>query len=188
MNILYVHGFGSKYDPHGDKAVALHELGTVYGINLDYSQGSQTVLEQASQAVRDLDIDLVVGTSMGGWCAAQVGHRLGLPFVSVNPCTHPSTMLSKYLGTHTDHYGREFTLTESTLVSYPDMPLSGYGLILLDMGDEVIDSTGTLDYLAGSFRVVSYPGGDHRFQHMPASIDTIEQFYNLAAASHGVDG
>ena len=42
MKILYIHGFGSHYDPSKSKVQTLQSLGVVIGINLDYCEGFET--------------------------------------------------------------------------------------------------------------------------------------------------
>lgn len=182
MNILYVHGFGSKFDPDSEKVNALKQLGVVHGIELDYTQGAITVLEQTKHAVLEQEIDLLVGTSMGGWCVSEVGSVSRIPFVAINPCIYPRKMLQKYIGENIDHYGRGYVFTEETCASFTNFALDGNGLILLDSGDEVINANETAKALSGVYRTHMFMGGNHRFAHMQESLSVINRFYKAVVA------
>lgn len=187
LNILYVHGFGSKFDHGSDKVRALTQLGTVHGVDVDYTQGPSIVLQQAKQIVSDKHIDLLVGTSMGGWCVSEIGSSLGIPFVAINPCIHPRVMLQKYIGKNTDHYGRSYVFTAETCWSYTDFSLDGCGLILLDRGDEVIDANATAVLLTDRYRVHVFDGGNHRFEHIAESLELIDSFYVSSGLIYGAE-
>ncbi|MEO1945163.1 MAG: YqiA/YcfP family alpha/beta fold hydrolase, partial [Candidatus Thioglobus sp.] len=45
-----------------------------------------------------LGIDLLVGTSMGGYMVAAIGDKLGVPFVAINPAIEPRESLKKTPG------------------------------------------------------------------------------------------
>ena len=53
---------------------------------------------------------------------------------------------------------------------------SGFGLVFLDEGDELIDSFVSRKYLEEYYKVITYTGGTHRFEHIPESISIIEEF------------
>ena len=180
MRILYIHGFGSIFDSNSDKVVALSSLGDVLGIDIDYTQSPDVIHSKILEKVLEHQVDLIVGTSMGGYFAARVGASTGIPFVACNPSIEPEIALLKYVGTHTDYYGREYTLTEEVVNMYNPFVTHGRGLILLDKGDELFDSTKTCEALKDSYDVRMYDGGNHRFTHMNDAIVIIESFYNDA--------
>lgn len=176
MNILYVHGFGSQFDPESRKSLALGNLGEVFGINLDYTQPFRQILEQCKEEILAQDIDLVVGTSMGGYTVCVLGVELGIPFVAINPARNPSVALRKYLGPGVDHNGREFTLEQEVLDEYEPLPLQPQvkGLVLLDQDDEVINANLTLRMTENVYPTYMFPGGSHRFDHMTESLGYIK--------------
>ena len=176
MKILYIHGFGSRFDRSSEKVQALEDLGPVYGVNLHYPDGYARNKHECIEIVRAFDIDLVVGTSMGGYMAAQIGTERNLPFVCINPAISPNPMLRKYVGTHVDYHGREYTMTEDAVESYPPMSIAGDGLILLDMGDDVIDAHETVAQLERYYDIVTFHGGSHRFDNIVDSLPIIERF------------
>ena len=74
MNVTYVHGYGSHFDLDNPKVTALTRLGPISGPYLNYQRDTaarnvQVVVDRCI----DAKTDLVVGTSMGGWIAAEVG-------------------------------------------------------------------------------------------------------------------
>lgn len=180
MRILYVHGFGSKFDPSLPKVKELMKLGAVYGVNVDYlASGSDLprhdVISSIIEVVIDKEIDLIVGTSMGGWAAAVVGCATGIPFVAANPVLSPSKVLPK------------LNVSTARAASYEDFPLEGcQGLILLDEGDDLLDSKETFERLKPHYLVNMFAGGSHRFDHMEDSLDLIELFVN-SSFGYGVE-
>jgi len=187
MKILYIHGFGSQYDPEHEKIKLLETLGTVVGVNVDYCKGFRSAFETVINAVLDGDIDLIVGTSMGGYMAAHVGAETGTPFVSLNPAIQPSISLQKWLGTFTDFSGNDKCLTEATVKNYPDIIQEGYGLVIVETADEIINAHDTMELLSDVFRVEYFAGGSHRFTHMEAALPMIQEHYNMNKASNGTN-
>lgn len=123
------------------------------------------------------NIDLVVGTSMGGYMAALVSGFT--PFAAINPATNPREQLRKYLGTGIDHTGREYTMTEKVLEEMPDFRVSGDGIIFLDEGDEVIDSAITKSIMSRYYPVIMFEGGNHRFEHMDEAIGYMNSLHGV---------
>lgn len=177
MKILYIHGFGSKFDPESPKIKSLEKLGTVHGVDLDYTQGYLPCIQEVMRVVYSQKIDLIVGTSMGGYMANMAGVGTGIKFVSINPARDPAVALRKYLGTHVDHYGREFTLEESKLEDYGPFVLdsNAHGLVLLDEADEVINSHLTQRLTQDVYPTHMFPGGSHRFEHMEEALLLIKE-------------
>ncbi|WP_152206982.1 YqiA/YcfP family alpha/beta fold hydrolase [Marinobacter changyiensis] len=186
MNIYYCHGFASRFDPGSSKLELLSELGPVYGHDMDYTQPADEVVHQCIDKLIGADIDIVVGTSMGGWLASVVGSRTGIPFVAINPAITPSQTLMKHVGKGVDYQGNEYELTASAVKSYGSLPKDGCGLILLDEGDDVIDWRETYSTYHERFSVVSFPGGSHRFDHMEAALPLIQNFFDRSSLVYGL--
>ena len=185
MNILYIHGFGSSYDPEHEKIKALETLGTVSGVNVDYCAGFTAVYERALAAVMDNDINLVVGTSMGGYLAAHVASKAGVPFVSLNPVIVPSITLQKWVGNFVDFKGNEHSLSKRTATSYPDIATEGAGLVVVETADEVLSASDTVDALDKVFNVHVMVGGSHRFTHINEALPLIKNHYEMASITLG---
>jgi len=185
MKILYVHGFGSQYDPTHEKIQALETLGTVVGVNVDYCAGFQIAYQTVLDQVIGEDIDLIVGTSMGGYMAAHVGNATGTPFVALNPATTPSETLKKWLGTFVNYTGTSMYLSASAAESYPDIVQEGCGLVVVEYADEVIHAWDTVKLLKNVFHVEGYQGGSHRFSNMTRVLPLISKHYEMAQLTYG---
>ena len=189
MNILYTHGFGSKFDANGDKVKELSIIGTVMGVDVDYAMGSQNVSDKAKEVIQHKHIDLIVGCSMGGWLAAKMGCLFGIPFVALNPCIKPSVILASVPSDGIYYTGEKYVLTPSVIASYDDIAVkNGCGLVLLDDGDEFLDSNETAEYLENIYKVIRFSGGTHRFSHMKESLKLITNFMDRFNADHGLVG
>lgn len=186
MNILYIHGFGSSFDPNSKKVTALKTLGNVYGIDIDWTLHSEVNIKKILKRIIEVDADLLVGTSMGGWGAATVGSDCGIPFVAINPVTNPAESLKKYIGKGLNYDNEtEYNLTLETVESYRPIAQTGYGLILLDEGDDVISAHNTSELLNSTYRINMFKGGSHRFEHIDDSIPLIKEHYNKGLVSYG---
>ncbi|XKH00394.1 hypothetical protein LG325_09810 [Marinobacter nauticus] len=176
LNIFYCHGFASCFDPDKPKVQTLGRLGPVHGCDIEYTRPAEEVLMRTIEKGDLANVDVIVGTSMGGWLAASLGASLGIPFVAINPAVDPSATLRKYIGSGVDFQGKTYTLEEDAVASYWPISTKGQGLILLDEGDEVIDAHHTQSVLGDHYEVILFPGGDHRFAHMEEALPAIEAF------------
>lgn len=184
MKILYIHGFGSKFDPNHVKIQALETLGKVIGINVDYCKGFKSVFKDVIHKVTTEKVSLIVGTSMGGYMAALVGSTASVPFVALNPATSPSNDLLQWEGIFTDYNGESHYLSESIISNYPDIVTEGWGLIIVESGDEVISANDTINKLSDYFQVEKFSGGEHQFTHIDKAIPLIEQHYLYVVANY----
>lgn len=187
MNILYIHGWGSEFDSGSNKVTQLSRLGSVVGPNLDYTQGLRAVLDECKGWIQEHDIDLIVGTSLGGYTASHLGARTGLPFVAVNPAINPRESLEKYLGEGVDHVGHQYHLRPEVIADLPLFNMNGFGLVLLDMDDEVLDSSLTAEFIGSRYPVVTFQGGSHRFEHMEDSLGYVQNLVNNAQTIYGLE-
>lgn len=175
MNIMYIHGFGSTFSPTNEKVIALGTLGNVTGPDIDYTRHPIEIFIELSQYTVDHNIDVIVGTSLGGFFASAVGTAMSLPFAMINPSVQPWETLKKFAGTHTNFAGKVYTLTLDTIEKYHQFPSPtyGFGLVLLDAGDEIIDPVYTQQLFYNIYPVVVFEGGNHRFVHIEESLDHI---------------
>lgn len=183
-NILYLHGFASSYNPESEKIRSLRSLGNVFGINLDYTQGQDAVIESVKQSVYEYDIDYLIGTSMGGWLSSVVSSKLDIPFFALNPVISPSKNLQKYVGTNTDYAGNTYTLTSETVKSYDDFAKDARGVVFVNMGDEVIDSEETFEYTSPYYIVIRLQGGNHQFTNVDDITEKLQDQISLFNSIH----
>lgn len=178
INILYVHGFGSQVDPNSDKRIALAKVADVAAVAPDYTTPYDAVMRKVQPYLAG--VDLLLGTSMGGFLVTRLAENTGIPFVAINPVLQTRKTLSKYIGTHQYHTGRTFSLSKETVGTYPDfLPCAGKGMVLLDMGDELLDSQETKVVLEPLMTVHTFAGGSHRFSHMDEALPLIKSFITV---------
>lgn len=200
MKIMYIHGFGSEFKADHPKVQELvssmpdyvveeDKPVEVVGISIDYS--TENPVEKVINSPEFEGVDLIVGTSMGGWTASMVGVRVGLPWVAINPALRPSVTLAKYVmkpgeTPEVDFAGREIRLSEDHLKTtyFMNFCTSG-GMVILDRGDELFDADETVAYVRSNAKVVVFNGGSHRFDHMKEAIPHIARHWNVSIA-HGV--
>lgn len=187
MKILYIHGFGSRYDPGHVKIKSLEQLGTVVGVDVNYCKGFKSSFDSIMSVIVSENVDLIVGTSMGGYMAAHVGAKAGIPFVALNPATQPSVTLQKWIGTFTDYSGKDQCLSEATATSFPDITQEGAGLVIVESSDEIINASETVDLLEHVFNVEQFKGGSHRFVHIENALPLIKQHYLQSSINYGID-
>jgi uncharacterized protein len=187
--ILYLHGFNSSYSP--EKVKALSKIGEVIGIDYNtydtYNNIHSYLLREITKLSPDPDDTLIVGTSLGGFWAAEMASYLALPSVIINPCYDPANMLQKYVGNQTNHKtGKVTKFNIESCLSYSGMKTQDNSytilpLLLLDMADEVIDSYRTKYIFEESFPSKFFEGGNHRFAHMNESLEEISNYLNYCS-------
>ena len=183
MKLLYLHGFGSKYDKFSDKIKSLSKISEVIGIDLDYSQSYDQVLSSVLSYIGDgSGIDGVIGTSLGGWLSSQVSYHIDKPCISINPSLTPSISMLRYVGEGVTYYGSSYNLSVDVCGTYDAdyQTMVRECLVLLDASDEVLDSA--VSYAKFKeyphIKCHMFDGGSHRFEHMEESLSIIEDFIN----------
>jgi predicted esterase YcpF (UPF0227 family) len=174
MKIFYIHGFGSCFK-NSDKIETLSRNHEVTGLTYDTTDSPYKNFKLLAEA--SYESELIIGTSLGGWYAALVGTETGKPFVSINPAVEPQRSLNKYIGTGIDYCGNYYTLNQETVKEYDRIRTDGYGMVLVDESDEVINPN-DIDKIDHNFEVHKFSGGSHRFEHIEESLHLIESFFN----------
>jgi predicted esterase YcpF (UPF0227 family) len=188
MLYVYLHGFNSAFNPEANKVRSISSLGEVTGITYDTFASYDEIFSHITSKVQNNIIDDItfVGTSLGGFWAAQMGKHYGCPSVIINPCHDPNFMLSRYESSEMkNYYSDEYNvLTREVIDSYkskhicgPDKTYKYLPLVLLDMGDEVINSRETILTL-NEFPMRCFKNGSHRFDHIEESIQYIREYLN----------
>jgi predicted esterase YcpF (UPF0227 family) len=181
--ILFIHGFRSC--GLGVKSEALRDyFGADQVLTPDLPHDPAQAIDLLERLIAQHPVDLLVGSSLGGYYATWLNRGHTYPAVLVNPAVAPYALLDDYLGEHEDCHGKKFELTAShlqTLRSFhrPRLRDDERYLVLLQSGDEVLDYRQAAAYYA-HFEVVVEPGGDHRFQqfenHLPRIAEWRAQF------------
>lgn len=92
-NVLYVHGYGSNGNSNTAKLLKkyLGEKINVHTISYNQSKPYEA-LKMIKQYKNEHNIDLLIGTSLGGF---MVMNCLGSLSIAINPCFYPSVELPK---------------------------------------------------------------------------------------------
>ena len=190
MKIGYLHGYASYYNPNNVKVKSLEKLGEVIGYDVDYNRGN-IVIDRACAWAIDNEIDLIVGCSMGAWLASHVGARVGIPSVMLNPAIKPSESLKRYINIpegEFDYGGYPMeSIDPSIAASYLDINKSGFGLVLLEMGDVLFSHKDSKEALDKYYDVAVISGGSHRFESLDENLDLINKHIELSRLIYGVD-
>ena len=148
MKILYLHGLESSVG--GPKVEYLEMLGhEVIAPDIDYDFGEQFSHLGDHIAYQKEQFDLIIGSSMGGYFAYELGKMFDIPVLLLNPALHSRSIEP-----------RVEKVNEATAAD---------PLVFLGVGenDNVIDYTKTLDYLDEHgicFFRGNYWKGDHGHQ------------------------
>lgn len=123
----------------------------------------------------------VIGSSLGGFYAIALAEKLGCRAVLLNPSIRPHETLRRYLGEQENMYTHEkFHFDESHIAELESMRVENISrperyLLIVEMGDELLDHRQTISYLDGAQQIV-IEGGDHELKSFPAHIPAVAEF------------
>ena len=196
--IIYLHGFNSaSLDMQGNLLVAKEKLyildnyckqNTIkfFTPNVDYRDFQQIIddilLKWNHFFDRGYDITFI-GSSMGGFACEYFAMMTGNQAIMINPAFNPSKILQKFIGVSENYetgqsyswkqtYCDQYVHYEKELLNY-SKPIDR--IVLLDMGDELLDSAQTYDVYKEKAKVITFEGGSHAFEHMQDALPIIEQ-------------
>ncbi len=186
MKILYIHGFNSA--GYGEKINHLKKAfgdENVIAPTLPYDpEKAMKQLEFLTDAIKDKDKLIVVGTSLGGFYAAYLAYKYKVPAVLINPSIDPYNSLKDQIGPQKNYKSdEEYIFTREHLESLKNYyvpedrlkDIKNLLFVYLDEDDELLDSKKTKEFFEKhGVYVKMYPGGNHRFKHMPQLIDDLK--------------
>lgn len=123
--ILWIHGFcGRPNNENIEYMKSLYSQYDIYAIEVDHH--AKTSVDKINAFIRDNDVSIVAGTSLGGFytlCAVFDGPKL-----VVNPVIEPIEEMKQFLGINTYKPGRpdgqnEFEFTEDMLKEFGELHL-----------------------------------------------------------------
>ena len=127
---------------------------------------------------------LLIGSSLGGYYAQYLVRRFAAGAVLINPALNPLETLAQCVGENRIFQTQEvFTFTLSQLQALKSFDIVDPcvspvpTLVLVDRGDEVIDSSLAVERYKGCAEVRIFEGGTHGFAHLEESLDLIKDFY-----------
>jgi len=189
--IIYLHGFNSGGT--SQKAAWLREqLAPIVLFSPTYTphrahEAARELRKFISRLRRESERDpklMLIGSSLGGFWAQYFAPEFEAALVLINPSLRPDESLAG----HTGRYRNEATGGETILTSADVAVLREYRvepcnprvptLVLLDAGDDILDSRQTQAAYRGCGQTLLYPGGSHRFEHLPQALPAILALYH----------
>lgn len=127
---------------------------------------------------------MLIGSSLGGFWAQFLAPEFGASLVLINPSVRPDETLARHTGRYPNlATGGETVLTDADVAALRDYRVEPCNprvptLLLLDEADEVLDSRIAAEAFRGCGRTLVYPGGSHRFEHLPEALPEILALYH----------
>lgn len=196
--IIYLHGFNSaslslsgELLHNKEKLVVLDQYCQEQNIkfcalNIDY-RNFVKVISDLTQLFNELTNDkyqvIFMGSSLGGFTSEYMAMKLNTKAVMINPAIVPSELLVQFIGV-TENYeiALPFNWTADHCQQYQhyetELKLEKQAIdrtILIDMADELIDSSVTLEKYKDIAQVVTYQGGSHSFEHIKEALPVIDK-------------
>lgn len=181
---FYIHGAFSAFKPDSDKVKNLSKSYDVVGVSYSMESTFQENMDTFTDFCKKNDVDVVVGTSLGGLYACELSKSLGIPSIMINPCVEPVMSLSTIIGTMTNFTtGKDETLTQEIVNTYPEKAsVTKKCLIFLGMKDDLIDANKTISMFKGTASIVTDPNEDHYWEFFEANV-TIESHINSVSSN-----
>ncbi|MET0089065.1 MAG: YqiA/YcfP family alpha/beta fold hydrolase [Candidatus Thiodiazotropha sp.] len=190
--IVYLHGLNSA----GSSAKATRLREALPGIEIlspTYpAQTAALAVEVLEQELRETFMQpgqagqprVLVGSSMGGFYGAWLADRLGVQHLfMINPALEPWQLLQQVVGwqfneaLHTSYYLSAEMVEDTRAYATDPSSLRTPATLLLDKGDELIDSWTSAALYEGHATIHCFEGGSHAFDHMDEAVEIIGQTY-----------
>lgn len=180
--ILYLHGFASCGNSTKTQLLKKY-FGEENVLAPDLPPSPHEAVSLARRVIIENDIDLIIGSSLGGFYATYLCETTGIKAVLINPSTQPYITLASYVGEN--HYwcsGEAFEFSRedlNALFEYAVGTLNDASkyLLLLQAGDELLDYTKAQEKYAGA-KIIVEEGGNHRFENLDQYLKIIKDFSN----------
>jgi len=192
QTLIYLHGFRSS--SQSKKAIALgaalqHVRADWEYITPDLSFDPAVAFAQIDSILlrqaRPAENITVVGSSLGGFYAAVTAEKFGCRAVLLNPSLQPDKTLAGYLGPQQNLYLDEsFIFTTDHLATlrecaFDKITMPERFLVIVEMGDELLNHQLTLTQFAGAAQIV-VTGGNHDLASFPMHLAALLRFAKCA--------
>jgi len=176
--ILYLHGFASCGE--GNKSSELKKyFGEENIFSPDLSPSPLDSIAMIEGLLKSENIDLIIGSSLGGFYATYLSEKYKMAAVLLNPSTEPWKTLAPYVGWQKRFCDEEVFEFKSVYLdqfkTLQVMPEIGNYLVLLQSEDEVLDYT-KAQSLYNKHKIIVEYGGNHRFENIHDYMSMIENF------------
>ena len=178
--ILYLHGFGSC--GKGNKSTELKRyFGTEHVLSPDLPYAPYEAISYIASLLKVENIDIVIGSSLGGFYATYFAEKYNMKAILLNPSTQPWKTLAPYVGLQNRFCDEEvFEFKSSYLTQLEALAVrvnNGEYMVLLQSEDEVLDYT-KAQSLYNNHKIIVEYGGNHRFENVDEYMSMIEKFKN----------
>ncbi|WP_417236213.1 YqiA/YcfP family alpha/beta fold hydrolase [Bizionia paragorgiae] len=154
MNILYLHGLMSSNQ--SVKIDWLKEKHTVFNPLLKYKESGQSIFADLEELIENNTIDLIIGSSMGGYLGFHLGNRYQIPTLLFNPALAKES-----------EFKPEVKIVDNTSILHT---------LVLGQDDEVVIPSQTLQFLKANNTnfVYTFEPMGHR-----TSFDVFKKYFGL---------
>ena len=148
--VLYIYGYGSSPESSTCKWLKNNLPNTIV-YSFEYVQSDpENSIPYLCSLVEELDIDIVIGSSLGGWYAMHIASICSLPSILINPVTDSTLeQVVDYVSDHDSHivenlvkYSKEHPLFETkehwTGYRWDNAENGYYSVLIWSDNDEVI--------------------------------------------------
>lgn len=161
MKILNIHGYGGSPSNAAYAALLANNCTDIFSPSIDYAAESPlNILGKLRYIIADRRIELIVGTSLGGFFAAVLSAEKNIPVILINPCMLPFLHLPR-LGFNGNV--KPFVSMFGTLAKLDSRNIS----CIVGGQDEVIDTHDFTESLLHNPRFRMIPGGKHSGSTLP---------------------
>ena len=176
--ILYIHGFASCGNSNKTKLLKQH-FDNVFAPDVPIDPDKAISFLQ--KLIVDNEINLIIGSSLGGFYAAHLAEKFQIKTILLNPSTQPFITLAPYVGEN-EYFctGEKFEWKQEHIVKLMSYAISDNSiqtsvLVLLQKGDEVLDYT-KAESVYKKYEVIVQEEGNHRFENLDEYIGKIREF------------
>jgi len=192
MIYFMLHGFASATPNESSTFFEdniLKDEDLLFNLNYRFNEfAAEDLIEGVEEALTSIGFDAItgeitfVGCSLGGYMAQYLARIYMAKAIAINPAVIPAESLMRFLGENTNYRTAEtFNMTENDVTAFAEFavkPGRVPTLVLLDMGDELLDSNKTLEHFEDKASILTFEGGCHRFDHLPEAAPYIKEFAN----------
>lgn len=126
-NILFLHGYRGDWEGSTREQYLIKNFGDIFnwnGFDINFSLPLKELLSYIENYIKDEDIDLIIGFSMGGWLASNI--KTEKPVITINPALQLEDVIRLQTSDNTYKVGENYILPlfakpEKTIILTPSL-------------------------------------------------------------------